>query len=96
VPLTAARLGRADEIAAVEPDDRMRSVLTREVPEVRAMTGRGESMPLPDGCAGAVPASSSWHWMDPVRSLLEVVASSGRKRFPEPCGPVPIRMVLGW
>ena len=33
-------------------------------PEVRALAGRGESIPLEDGSADAVLASSSWHWMD--------------------------------
>jgi SAM-dependent methyltransferase len=70
--LTRLLIDRADEVVAVEPDDRMRSVLTKEVPRVRAVMGRGESMPLPDGCADAVLASSSWHWMDPVPTLHEV------------------------
>ncbi len=36
------------------------------------MAGRGEAMPLPDASVDAVMASSSWHWMDPVSTLLEV------------------------
>jgi SAM-dependent methyltransferase len=63
---------RADDVVAVEPDDRMRSVLVEQVPGVRALKGRGESMPLPDACADAVLASSSWHWMDPAPTLAEV------------------------
>jgi SAM-dependent methyltransferase len=63
---------RADEVIAVEPDDRMRAVLVESVPGVRALAGRGESMPLPDASADAVLASSSWHWMDPVPTLHEV------------------------
>jgi len=70
--LTRLLVDRADEVVAVEPDDRMRAVLTKEIPGVRAVMGRGESMPLPDGCADAVLASSSWHWMDPVPTLHEV------------------------
>ncbi len=50
----------------------MRSVLTDAVPGVRAVEGRGESMPLPDASVDAVIASSSWHWVDPVPGLLEV------------------------
>ena len=61
----------AEEVVAIEPDDRMRSVLSDEVPRARALAGRGESMPLPEGCADAVIASSSWHWMDPVPTLHE-------------------------
>jgi SAM-dependent methyltransferase len=63
---------RADEVVAVEPDDRMRSVLVAEVPGVRAVSGRGESIPVPDGTVDAVVASSSWHWMDLVPTLHEV------------------------
>ena len=49
----------------------MRAVLTEENP-VRAVKGYGESIPIPDGCADVVVASSSWHWMDPVPTLREV------------------------
>jgi SAM-dependent methyltransferase len=70
--LTRLLVDRADEVVAVEPDDRMRSVLTEEVPGVRAVMGRGESMPIPDRYADAVVASSSWHWMDPIPTLNEV------------------------
>lgn len=70
--LTRLLMARADEVVAVEPDDRMRSVLVEEVPGVRALSGRGESIPLPDSWADAVTASSSWHWMDLVPTLVEV------------------------
>jgi SAM-dependent methyltransferase len=70
--LTRLLVGRAEEVVAVEPDDRMREVLIESVPGVRAVAGRGESIPLPDASADAVLASSSWHWMDTVPTLLEV------------------------
>jgi len=70
--LTRLLLNRADEVVAVEPDDRMRAVLTEQNPWVRALKGHGESIPLPDGCADVVVASSSWHWMDPAATLPEV------------------------
>jgi SAM-dependent methyltransferase len=70
--LTRLLVGRADEVVAIEPDERMRSVLVASVPGIRAVDGRGESIPLPDACADAVLASSSWHWMDPVPTLHEV------------------------
>ncbi len=62
---------RADEVVAVEPDDRMRAVLAEALPQVQALAGRGESIPLPDASADAVIASSSWHWMDPLPTLTE-------------------------
>lgn len=70
--LTRLLLDRADEVLAVEPDARMRAVLTEEVPGARAVDGRGESMPVPDGWADAVVASSSWHWVDLVPALQEM------------------------
>jgi SAM-dependent methyltransferase len=70
--LSRLLVDRADEVVAVEPDDRMRAVLANEVPGVTAVAGRGESMPIPAGWADAVVASSSWHWMDPVPALHEV------------------------
>ena len=50
----------------------MRAVLASEVPGARAVRGTGESIPLDDGWADAVLASTSWHWMDPVPTLHEV------------------------
>lgn len=70
--LTRLLIDRADEVVAIEPDDRMRALLETHVAGVRALAGRGESIPLPDGCADAVLASSSWHWMDPIPTLHEV------------------------
>ena len=70
--LTRLLIGRADEVVAVEPDDRMRAVLAEAVPGARAVAGRGEAIPLPDASVDAVLASSSWHWMDTVPTLLEV------------------------
>jgi SAM-dependent methyltransferase len=70
--LTRLLVGRADDVIAVEPDDRMRAVLSESVPGVRALSGRGEAIPLPDGSVDAVLASSSWHWMDTIPTLQEV------------------------
>jgi SAM-dependent methyltransferase len=70
--LTRLLVPRADEVVAVEPDARMRSVLAEEVPAATVAEGRGEDIPLPAGSAAAVLASSSWHWVDPPRALPEV------------------------
>lgn len=70
--LTRRLVGRAEHVVAVEPDDRMRTVLSEQLPAVDAVKGYGESIPLPDGSADAVLASSSWHWMDPARAVPEV------------------------
>jgi SAM-dependent methyltransferase len=70
--LTRLLVGRADEVVAVEPDDRMRAVLAEAVPGARAVAGRGEAIPLPDDSVDAVLASSSWHWMETVPTLHEI------------------------
>jgi SAM-dependent methyltransferase len=69
---TRLLLDLADQVTAVEPDDRMRAVLATQVPGARALEGRGEAIPVADGSADAVFASSSWHWMDPLLALPEV------------------------
>ncbi len=69
---TRALIGRAAEVIAVEPDARMRAVLTERSPGVRAVEGTGESIPLPDASVDAVFVSSAWHWMDPQRAVPEI------------------------
>ncbi len=70
--VTRLLVDRADDVVAVEPDDRMRAILTERLPGVRAVKGHGESMPLPNTSADAVIAATSWHWMEPVSTLQEV------------------------
>ena len=69
---TRALAGRATQVVAIEPDERMRAVLAQRSPGVRVLAGWGEQMPLPDGCADAVFVSTAWHWLDPVRAVPEI------------------------
>ena len=69
---TRTLVSRAAQVIAVEPDARMRKVLAERSPEVRAVEGRGESIPLPDASADAVFVSSAWHWMDRERTVPEI------------------------
>jgi SAM-dependent methyltransferase len=69
---TRALVSRAAQVIAVEPDARMRKVLTARSPGVRVVEGRGESIPLPDASADAVFVSSAWHWMDDERAVAEI------------------------
>ena len=69
---TRALAEKAAHVIAVEPDARMRAVLSARSPGVRAVEGRGESIPLPDASADAVFVSSAWHWMDPERAVPEI------------------------
>jgi ubiquinone/menaquinone biosynthesis C-methylase UbiE len=70
--LTRALTTRVLEVIAVEPDDRMRAVLSVRSPEVRALSGYAESIPLADASADAVFVSSAWHWMDEARAVPEI------------------------
>lgn len=69
---TRALAGRAAEVIAVEPDERMRAVLAQRSPRVRVVAGWGEAMPLPDASADALFVSTAWHWLDPVRAVPEI------------------------
>jgi SAM-dependent methyltransferase len=69
---TRALVGNVTQIIAVEPDPRMREVLTARSPGVGVVEGSGESIPLPDASADAVFVSSAWHWMDHERAVPEI------------------------
>lgn len=67
-----ALLGRVAAITAVEPDARMRAVLSGRTPGVRVLEGRAEDIPLPDSSVDAVFVSTAWHWFDPVLAVPEI------------------------
>jgi SAM-dependent methyltransferase len=69
--MTTHLVGKVDHVIAIEPDDRMRDILANNLPEVTAIAGTGESMPLDSSSVDAVLASSCWHWMDAYRALQE-------------------------
>ncbi len=70
--LSRLLVGRAADVVCVEPDERMRAVLTRAVPEATVLEGRGERIPVEDASADAVVVSSAWHWMDHDATAAEV------------------------
>lgn len=49
---------------AVEPDPVMRAELRRALPDVRALPGSAEAIPLPDASVAAVLAGNAMHWFD--------------------------------
>lgn len=63
---------RAAEVVSVEPDQRMRAVLARRVPEAAVLEGAGERIPVDDASADAVVVSSAWHWMDHAATAREI------------------------
>lgn len=69
--LTRLLVGRVPEVIAVEPDARMRAVLTDAVPGAVALEGRAEALPLGDASVDAVLGSSMWHWVDEAAAVAE-------------------------
>ncbi|MBD0689608.1 class I SAM-dependent methyltransferase [Streptomyces sp. CBMA123] len=62
--LTATLLALGVDVVAVEPDPAMLGELRRALPEVRALSGSAEAIPLPDGSVDAVLAGNAMHWFD--------------------------------
>jgi ubiquinone/menaquinone biosynthesis C-methylase UbiE len=69
--MTKDLVDKVERVIAIEPDDRMRGILATNLPEVTALSGSGESMPLETASVDVVLASSSWHWMNADRALQE-------------------------
>jgi SAM-dependent methyltransferase len=59
-------------VTAVEPVSAMRDRLARDQPEVRALAGEAQHVPLPDGAVDAVVCAQSFHWFATAESLAEI------------------------
>jgi SAM-dependent methyltransferase len=62
--LTAVLVALGAAVIAVEPDPAMLAGLRRVLPDVRALSGSAEAIPLPDASVDAVLAGHSMHWFD--------------------------------
>jgi SAM-dependent methyltransferase len=62
--LTATLVSASADVIAVEPDPAMLSELRGNLPDVRALPGRAEAIPLPDASVDAVLAGNALHWFD--------------------------------
>jgi SAM-dependent methyltransferase len=60
------------DVIAIEPDDLMRASLVRASPDVTAVAGTAEEMPLAGRSVDAVVAGQAYHWFDPTRAHAEV------------------------
>jgi SAM-dependent methyltransferase len=70
--LTRALVAREVEVIAVEPLAEMRQSLAAALPEVRAVAGTAEEIPLDDDSVDAITVAQAWHWVDPARATAEV------------------------
>jgi SAM-dependent methyltransferase len=71
--ILAGQLRRARlEVLALEPVPEMLGHLTRTLPDVPAVRGVAEHLPLADGSLGAVTVGEAFHWFDAPAALVEV------------------------
>lgn len=71
--LTARLLDRGVwDVTAVEPDPGMLARLRADLPQVEAVEGSAEEIPLPTASVDAVLVGQAIHWFDPVRAWPEI------------------------
>jgi SAM-dependent methyltransferase len=59
-------------VIAVEPVDEMRGKLSAALPQVEALAGTAEAIPLSDASADAVVCAQSFHWFATPRAMAEI------------------------
>ncbi|MGB8195824.1 MAG: class I SAM-dependent methyltransferase [Acidimicrobiales bacterium] len=59
-------------VTVVEPDPDMLAVLVRRSPEVNALQGAAEALPVEDASFDAALVSSAWHWFEQPAATLEM------------------------
>ena len=70
--LTRVLVALGHRVTAVEPLREMRAELEAAVPDVAALAGTAEALPVPDGSADVVTCGQAFHWFDHTRSLAEI------------------------
>jgi SAM-dependent methyltransferase len=70
--LTRVLARRYAHVVAVEPLDGMRGILERVVPDVEALAGSAELIPLGDASVDAVFAAQAFHWFDHEQAIPEI------------------------
>ena len=62
--LTRLLVPSGADVVAVEPVAAMRETLTRALPDVEALDGTAEAIPLGDASVDAVTVAQAFHWFD--------------------------------
>jgi ubiquinone/menaquinone biosynthesis C-methylase UbiE len=70
--LTRQLLPTGADVVGVEPVAAMRAKLAALTPNVEALDGTAEQIPLPDGSVDAVVVGQAFHWFDGERALPEI------------------------
>jgi SAM-dependent methyltransferase len=70
--LTELLVGAGHEVVAVDPSVEMLAELTERLPQVTALVGTAEDLPLPDDDIDAVVAGQAAHWFDPAPAAREI------------------------
>jgi SAM-dependent methyltransferase len=70
--LTAVIASLGLDVVAVEPDEAMRAELAALMPEVTALPGTAEGIPLADASVDAVLVGQALHWFDHEKALPEI------------------------
>jgi SAM-dependent methyltransferase len=70
--LTRALLAAGLDVVAVEPLDGMRERFVAELPEVEALAGTAEALPLADASVDGVVSGDAFHWFDLDRAPAEL------------------------
>lgn len=65
-------LATGAEVIAVEPIAEMRAKLQEALPQVEALDGTAEDLPLANHSADAVVAAQAFHWFDGLRAASEI------------------------
>jgi SAM-dependent methyltransferase len=70
--LTRALVETGARVIAVEPGDAMRAELERALPEVEALRGAAEDIPLPDQSVDCVAVGQAFHWFRHDEAIPEL------------------------
>ena len=70
--LTRQLVATGAELVAIEPVAEMRARLAEMLPDVEALDGTAERIPLPDRSVDIVVVGQAFHWFDGVPALSEI------------------------